>query len=141
MKKLIFTSLLALIILSCSIDDSVEEQGFYFEILPVEEVFMPETFTAGEFYQIEYNYYKPTTCHSFNDLYYLIEGDFRTVAVINAVLEEAEGLICEPLNEELEWRTLNFECKKNFGTYIFQFWQGQDENGNDVYLTIEVPVE
>ena len=56
-------------------------------------------------------------------------------------IEENDGLICEPLNEELEWRVFNFECTKNFGSYIFQFWQGQDSNGNDTYLTYEVPVE
>lgn len=125
---------------SCSMDDSIG-QDFHFEILPINEILMPETFVHGEFYQIDYSYYRPSTCHTFNELYYLAEGDFRTVAVINSVLEESNGLICEPLDSELEWRTLYFECKKNFGTYIFQFWQGQDENGDDIYLVMEVPVE
>ena len=141
MKKLFLFVLTAVLFTSCISDDSIEEQEFYFEILPIEQVFLPETFTYGEIYQIEYNYYKPTTCYSFNELYYLIEGDFRTVAVINSVFEKNDGLICEPLNEELEWRVFNFECTKNFGSYIFQFWQGQDSNGNDTYLTYEVPVE
>lgn len=141
MKKLLFIGLFSMVFSSCSIDDSPTEQGFHFEILPIEQVLLPESFTPGEFYQIEYSYYKPSTCHTFKELYYLAEGDFRTVAVINTVFEENNGLICEPLEDELEWKTLNFECKKSFGTYIFQFWQGQDENGDDVYLVMEVPVE
>jgi len=141
MKKLLFIGLFAMVFSSCSIDNSSGEQVLHSEFLPIEQVLMPETFTPGEFYQIDYSYYRPSTCHSFNGLYYLAEGDFRTVAVISTVYEETEGLICEPLDMELEWKTLNFECKKNFGTYIFQFWQGQDENGDDVYLVMEVPVE
>lgn len=142
MKKLLFfIGLIAIIFTSCSDDDSPIGQDFHFEILPIEEVILPESFTHGEFYYIDYSYYKPTTCYSFNDLYYLVEGDYRTVAVINTVLEEGDGLICEPLESELEWRTMLFECRKNFGSYTFQFWQGQDENGYDTYLTVEIPVE
>ena len=126
---------------SCSEDDPFSGQGFHFEILPINEVLMPESFTHGEFYQIDYSYYRPSTCYAFNELYYLVEGDYRTVAVINTVLEETNDIICEPLEDELEWRTLFFECKKNFGSYIFKFWQGQDDNGEDVYLIMEVPVE
>lgn len=126
---------------SCGIDDEPFGQGFHFEILPINEVLMPESFTHGEFYQIDYSYYKPSTCYAFNELYYLVDGDYRTVAVINTVLEETDDIICEPLEDELEWRTLFFECTKDFGSYIFKFWQGQDENGEDVYLIMEVPVE
>jgi hypothetical protein len=25
--------------------------------------------------------------------------------------------------------------------YIFKFWQGVDDSGEDIYLTVEVPVE
>lgn len=139
MKKLLFIALVSMLISSCNVDDAIG-QDFHFEILPIEEILMPESFTAGEFYQIDYSYYRPSTCYSFNELYYLVEGDFRTIAVINTVLEESDGLICESLDQELEWETLFFECKKNFGTYIFQFWQGQDENGDDIYHVIEVPV-
>jgi hypothetical protein len=143
MKKLLFIGLIAMMFSSCSVDDSPIGQDFHFEILPINEVLMPESFTPGAFYQIQYSYYRPSTCYAFNELYYLVEGDFRTVAVINTVLEEKDGLVCEPLGpeDELEWRTLFFECTKDFGTYIFKFWQGQDENGNDTYMIMEVPVE
>ena len=126
---------------SCSVDDAPFDQGFHFEILPIEEVLMPESFTPGEFYQIEFSYSRPSTCYNFNELYYLAEGDFRTVAVINTVLEETDDIICEPIENELEWRTFTFQCQKNFGYYVFKFWQGQNENGEDEYLVMEVPVE
>lgn len=132
--------LFAIVLVSCSKDNPLE-QDFHFELVPIENVSLPDSFTPGEFYQIDYSYYKPSTCYEFNDLYYLAEGDYRTVAVINSVIEESGGIVCEPLEDQLEWKTLYFECKKDFGSYIFQFWQGQDDNGNDVYLVKEVPVE
>ena len=141
MKKLLIIGLFALLFVGCSKDENPFGQGFHFEIIPIEEILMPESFTAGEFYNIDYSYYRPSTCHSFNELYYLADGDYRTVAVINTVLEEANGLVCEPLEDELEWRTLFFECRKNYGVYVFKFWQGQNEDGEDVYQIIEVPVE
>ncbi len=56
MKKLLFIGLFAMLFSSCNVDDSPIGQEFHFEILPIEEVLMPESFTAGEFYQIDYSY-------------------------------------------------------------------------------------
>ena len=39
----------------------------------------------------------------------------------------------------LEEVTFNFMVTGN-GSYIFKFWQGEYANGDDQYLTIEVPV-
>ena len=141
MKKLLYIALFSVLLASCSLDDDSNSQDYYFEILPIEEVIMPDSFIAGNFYTIEYSYKRPTTCYFFNELYYLPEGDFRTVAVINTVFEETNDLVCETLEDDIQWQTFTFECTKNFGTYVFQFWQGQDENGEDTYLVIEVPVE
>jgi len=141
MKKLLFIVLFAIQFTACSRDENPFGDEFHFEIIPIEEILMPESFTTGEFYQIDYSYYRPSTCHSFNELYYLAEGDYRTVAVINTVLEETNGLVCEPLEDELEWQTLFFECTKDAGVYVFKFWQGVNEDGEDVYQVLEVPVE
>ncbi len=35
--------------------------------------------------------------------------------------------------------TFNFYVTSN-GSYIFKFYQGQDESGNDIFLEYEVPV-
>ena len=140
MKKLLFIGLFAMVFSSCSLDDSPIGQDFYFELLPIEEVIMPDSFSEGNYYTIEYSYYRPSSCHSFNELYYLAEGDYRTVAVINTVLEETDNIICEPLEDELEWRTFTFQCTKDYGVYVFQFWQGQNEDGEDIYLVAEIPV-
>ena len=137
MKKSLFLILFWCLV-SCSIDDTVTED-FRFEILPIESVEMPTEMQFGEVYTIEYSYYKPTTCHIFSDLYYQSEGNFRTIAVINTVVNEINDVVCEPVNE-LVTNTFLFRCESTAGSYVFQFWQGENEQGEDLYLSYEVPI-
>ena len=51
-----------------------------------------------------------------------------------------DNATCETLENELVENTFNFKVTSN-GSYIFKFWQGEDEAGEDQYLTIEIPVE
>jgi uncharacterized protein YcfL len=135
MKKLIALSLALFLLVSCSINDD-DSINYSFEILPVESVDIPTEFTLGEIYPITVSYFKPSTCHSFKEFYYLKENNIRTVALIHYVFEDTD---CEILEEELVESTFNFIVTSN-GSYIFKFWQGEDTNGEDQYLTIEVPV-
>jgi len=140
MKKYVFFGLLLSVFWSCNVDDTVQDD-FHLEILPIRTVSnVPEAVFFNEVYTIDYTYEKPTTCYSYSDLYYLSEGEFRTVAVINTVLNETGTIICEPLIDEIEERSFTFHVENNAGTYIFQFWQGEDENGIDQYLIYEVPI-
>ena len=140
MKKIAFL-LVALMMWSCSTDEVVEND-FSFEILPIREVTnMPSSVLYNEVYTIYYNYDLPTTCHSFNDLYYLSEGNVRTVAVISRVLNETNSIICEPIGAEMVEGSFQLHVQNNAGTYIFKFWQGVNENGIDQYLVYEVPIE
>ncbi|WP_246040907.1 hypothetical protein [Flavivirga rizhaonensis] len=125
---------MALLFVSCSIDD--DGPNFSFEILPVESVEIPDEFTLGETYPITVSYLRPTTCHTFKEFYYLKENNQRTVAPINYLFEKDD---CETLDNELVESTFNFIVTGN-GSYIFKFWQGEDTDGEDQFLTIEVPV-
>ena len=101
---------------------------------------LPDEFQFGETYAIGYTYLRPSTCHAFKDLYYFPEGNTRTVAVINYVFSGNTN--CEPLTGEegrVE-RTFDFYVKQETGSYIFKFWQGEDDQGEDLYLIVEVPV-
>ncbi len=138
MKKLFFFGFVIVSFWSCSVDPVNED--FYFEILPIESVSIPNEMRFGEVYTIGYSYFKPSSCHFFNDLYYVAEINVRTIAVINKVLNSNENTICETLTNELEERSFNFHVNKNEGAYIFKFWQGEDENGHDTYLVFEVTI-
>lgn len=120
---------------SCSLNND-DSNDFYYEILPIESVDIPTEFTLGETYEITVSYLRPSGCYIFNDFYYTSELNQRTVAVINAVYPNRD---CQPLENDLVDVSFNFIVTNN-GTYIFRFWQGEDENGNDTYFIVEVPV-
>ena len=132
MKRFIIIGLILLA--SCSVnDDSV---NYNFEILPIESIDIPNEFELGEVYPITVSYFKPSSCHNFREFYYLKENNERTVAVINFEFLDNN---CEDLENELVEATFNFIVTSN-GSYIFKFWQGEDTNGENQYLIIEVPV-
>ena len=133
MKRLIIITLSLILFASCSKDDNPE---YSLEILPVESVNMPESFTLGEIYPITVSYLRPTTCYSFKEFYYGKNLNERTEAVLNYNFQDNN---CQELSDELVEATFNFIVTSN-GSYIFKFWQGIDENDEDQYLIIEVPV-
>ena len=139
MRKLLFFWLVLVAFWSCSVDTNVNED-FYFEILPIKTVEMPTSVRFNETFTINYTYSKPSTCHFYNDLYFISEGNTRTIAVINTVINETSTTICEPLMNDIEERSFEFHVKNDSGTYIFKFWQGEDDNGHDTYLVFEVPI-
>jgi len=134
MKRLFLLCLTILTLSSCSIDD--DSPNFYYEILPVENVVIPEEFVLGETYEITVSYFRPSGCYVFNDFYYASELNERTVAVINTVYSDQA---CATFENELVDVSFNFLVTSN-GSYVFKFWQGEDENGNDTYYIVEVPV-
>ncbi len=134
MKKTIALILILIVTVSCSINDDSTNYGY--EILPVESVDIPTEFEYGETYTITVSYFRPSNCHYFSEFYYVINGSQRTVAPITIVYDNDN---CENLEDDLVDATFEFLVTDR-KTYTFKFWQGEDEDGDDVYLTIEVPV-
>lgn len=121
---------------SCSIDDSSSD-SFYLEVLPVESVEMPEYFVHGETYEILVTYTKPNSCYYFNDFIYEIDGHERTIAVVNTVYSD-NLTNCDGEPEQV---SVNFDFTvTGYETYVFKFYQGEDENGEDQYYLVEMPV-
>lgn len=135
MKQLFLICVFVLSMVSCSLEDD-SPNDFHFEILPIESVDIPEEFNFGQTYEIQVSYLRPSGCYVFNDFYYTSELNQRTVAVINTVYPNQP---CEIFENELVEVSFNFKVTSN-GTYVFRFWQGEDENGNDMYFIVEVPV-
>jgi poly-beta-hydroxyalkanoate depolymerase len=119
---------------SCSVDDNRIE--FYTEFVPIESVDIPTEFVLGQVYTIYLTYLRPSGCHVFNDFYYVSDSNQRTVAIINTVYPNTD---CQTFDNEQVEVSFNF-IANNLETYIFRFWQGEDENGNDTYYIVEVPV-
>jgi hypothetical protein len=118
---------------SCSIDDDAE--SFHLEVLPINSVEMPEEFVFGGTYEVFMDYTRPTGCHVFNDFLYQINGQERTVGILNTVYTD---YICEDNPETV---TVSFQFNvTSQETYIFKFYQGVSEENIDQYLIIEIPV-
>lgn len=133
MKKIV--SLIALIFLfnACSPGEGTE---YNFELLPISSVDIPTEFTLGQTYPITVHFSYPTSCHYFNQLYYDKNLNVRTIAVESAVAQRSN---CVPTPGDVGEYTFNFYVTSN-GSYIFKFYQGKDESGNDIFLEYEVPV-
>lgn len=134
MKKIILISFLMCSLLSCKIND--DNPNFFYEVLAIENVTIPDTFQFGEIYEITLSYTKPSDCYIFNNLLYESNLNQRDIAVIAAVFPD-ENCNETPIEEEF---TFNFKVTSN-DTYTFRFWTGLDENDMDTYLIVEVPVE
>jgi hypothetical protein len=136
MKRFLFFGLVIATFWSCSDANSIND-GLLLEILPIESASLPDEMIIGETYSINYSYFRPSTCHGFNDLYYLVEDNIRTVAVINTVINDSS---CQGLSNELIERSFSFFVQNNYSSIVFKFWQGKDENEQDTYLIFEVPI-
>ncbi|MBR9757939.1 MAG: hypothetical protein GYB39_07630 [Algicola sp.] len=136
MKRL-FAIVFSVLLWSCSVDDDHVTYTGYHEILPIASVTMPEEFQLGQSHEITLNYINPTTCHVFNDIYYVKNDYVRTVAIISFVYQD-NAIECTPQEVEKDV-TFNFKPIAS-GLYTFKFWQGENDAGEDDYLIIEVPV-
>ena len=120
--------------MSCSLD-SEGPGSFYTEFMPITNVSVPDVFTNGESYDIFVSYNRPSDCYVFNNVVYQTSLNERTVAVINTVYTDRD---CIGANEEIE---VSFNIFVNsLETYVFKFYQGENENGQDLYHIVEVPV-
>ncbi len=134
MKKLL--ALLTLFaLLGCDISD--DGDNFHFEFVPIDAVELPESFTLNESHKIRLSFTRPNDCYLFYDFSYSGNSDLeRTVAIVNTVFDDQD---CAEITQAQEV-SFNFVALYR-GTYTFKFWQGQDENGEDNFLIVEVPVE
>ena len=131
-RKIFFVIFAVLTMVSCSDDDSYD---YHYELLPIEEALVPEEFEYGQLYDISVKYKVPDECYINSDILYEYDQDARNVAVISLVIESNECETIE-LEEELTFRVHAVQASP----YIFRFWQGDDDNGEPIYLIVEVPV-
>ena len=135
MKKLI--ALICIFVLSISCTQEPDGPRVRLELVPVETVVLPTTFTANTVNEIEVTYSRPSSCHGFEGFYYTKDADTRTIAVLNYVIEE-QG--CLPLLNQLQTQILRFK-PATAGTYLLKFWKGKDANGVNLYEEFSVVVQ
>lgn len=133
MKKFALFFIAILTMNSCNIEDSSPK--FHYEILPIESYTVPQSFVLGQTYPIKVKYKKGTNCNQFQGFYYEKNLNVRTVAIQTLV---AENTTCTIDTTSVEV-SFNFYVTSN-GSYIFKFFKGVDEVGNDLFHEVEIPV-
>jgi hypothetical protein len=135
MKKLVPLLALVLIFIGCSLDDE-PATTFTYDLVPVDSVAIPDTLVFKELYTFEITYQRPTSCHAFAGFDYQRDGNERIIGVICAVYDNQD---CEELVDETAVAELDFKVERN-DYYVFKFWQGEDEEGEPIFLTDTIPV-
>jgi len=133
MKKIALIFVTLLILNSCTVEDNSTK--YHYEILPIVSYTVPESFVLGQTYPIKMKYKKPTNCHQFHGFYYEKNLNIRTVA-IETVVSENSNCVADTSSVEVSF---NFYVTSN-GSYIFKFYKGLDEAGNDLFHEVEIPV-
>ncbi len=122
--------------LGCSLEEE-EETNFLYELVTIEEATFPEEFIEGEVYTITVSYFRPTDCHSFYGFDYTQSDNERTVAVVNVVVDNNDCAMLE-MTDSID---VSFDfLVGSEDLYIFKFWQGRNEEGENQYFSVEVPV-
>jgi hypothetical protein len=120
----------------CNDDDQNNYHDYHLEYIGVIDAEVPDEFNYGSTYRIDVTIELPNSCYYYYDQYeYFYEGTSRLIYPIAHV---DDGVACAP-----DIRTTTFSIPVQVlqsEPYIFKFYQGEDADGQDIFLTIEVPV-
>ncbi len=135
MKKLVLLIAVLICSISCSHDDAVDTT-FTYELVPVTTVEIPDTLIFQNTYIFDITYLRPTECYFFEGFSYEQDQNERVIGVISEVFDNPD---CQSIDSLTAVANMNFVVKRN-DFYTFRFWQGENENGEAIFLTKEVPV-
>lgn len=120
---------------SCDLDD--DGPNFHFVPLQIVSADLPESFTLNETYEIKVTYLRPDGC-TYYEGFNVLKPELTTRDVVVIGAQRTDQEVCTQVVQEEE-ASFNFIVVHN-QTYVFRFWQSEDENGEQQYLEVEVPV-
>ena len=136
MKHFITLFLFALLIVGCNDDDDNNYHDYHLEYIGVVSAELPDEFTYGHTYEINVTIELPNSCYYHYGQYdYFYEG---TTRLIYPIVHIDDDVSCTQNITETTFSIPLHALQDE--PYIFKFYQGEDANGEDMYLTIEVPV-
>ena len=135
MKKILLTTILALVFVSTSCD-IYEDEPIYIQVSAVSEVVNPNQYAKDSITEIPVKYKLPSQCHVFRQFYYE-SHDFNRLVAIESL--KTGNNTC-PQDEELRTAVLRFK-PTSLGTYHFKFWLGEDAQGVDQFIEFDAVVD
>lgn len=118
---------------SCEISDDGLRVSY--DVVAIDSVQMPATFSFGQTYEIPVFYNKPTDCHVFEGFNIIPQLNIRNISTVMARLDSGG---CQD-GQFPEEQTLRFTAASN-GSYIFRFFTGFDANNEETFLEYTVQV-
>ena len=120
---------------SCDLGD--DGPNFHFVPLRIESVEIPESFDLNETYVISFNYIIPDGCTYYEGVD-VVKDEITTRKVVAVGSQRTDQAECTAVIRE-EVASFNFVVLHN-QPYLFRFYQGEDVNGEQQFLEVEVPV-
>ena len=120
---------------SCN-DDDDNYHDYHLEYVNVTSADLPDAFVYGQTYRINFTAELPNSCYfNYNQYDYIYEG---TARLIYPIAHVDDGVPCT-LNIRETTYSIPVQALQS-EPYIFKFYQGEDADGQDMFLIIEVPV-
>lgn len=137
MKRIILIFLFSVFLFSCSLDNDDVYSYYKTELVPIDQIDFPDSFNYEAEYTIPFKYSLPNGCYYYDNLYYTTQGATRTIA-IQVSVDASPDVVCTEavVQEEDEF----FLTVSQTEDYTFKIWKGVDDDGQDVYDEIIVPV-
>lgn len=142
MKKLLLLLVLVTfgIFSSCSPEGS-DNPEFTLELVPVQDVVMPEFFERGKTYDLTLFYTMPSDCHYLNNIIPEPAGQNVWVVAIEAFVvdnpdcEQYEHMVMEEV-------LVQFTCTNSYSgnSCTLKFYNGEDSEGNPRFIERTIPV-
>ncbi len=135
MKKFIPLFLVVFLIFGCSDDDN-NAHAYHLEYVNVKSTDVPDEFIFGSTYLVNVTIELPNSCYFYYNQYdYFYEGTSRLIYPIAHI---DDGVPCTENIREVTFSIPVTALQDE--PYIFKFYQGEDADGQHIFLTIEVPV-
>ncbi len=142
MRNFVFLFVMMLIFTSCSIED--DGTRIEYEFAEVTEADLPESFEKGKTYEIDITYVLPSACHTASGIN-AIRGsstgvERRDIYVVGISSYNAIQTECNRDDENLEREnSFSIHIDEN-DPYTFYLWSGLNEDLENQYNVVEVPV-
>lgn len=136
MRKFILLFSSILLFYSCLDDSESLATDVVFELIPIDEYIVPNSFTFGEKETIKLKYSLPNGCYYFDNIYEEQQANGNVIA-IRAVIDYSSSICTTAIIQEEYDYEINIDQTED---YIFKFYKGTDTNGNIILEEVVVPV-
>ena len=134
MKKIILLFAGLFLFYACLNNDD-DRPNLAYEILTIDEYTTPTSFTFGEKDTIKLKYTLKNSCYFFDNIYYEYQDTARIVAV-RAIVDLDKS--CAEVISQHDYNLIVTATQKE--DYLFKFYKGKDNNGENIFEEVVVPV-